>query len=44
VQRTWTKRFEPLLKRWVIERTFGSLMQHHWLARDYEALPSVPAR
>ncbi|GAA5207071.1 hypothetical protein GCM10023323_21110 [Streptomyces thinghirensis] len=26
-------------KRWVIERTFGWLMQHRRLARDYEALP-----
>lgn len=28
-----------LPKRWVIERTFGRLMQHRRLARDYEALP-----
>ncbi|GAA5207270.1 hypothetical protein GCM10023323_22110 [Streptomyces thinghirensis] len=26
-------------KRWVIDRTFGWLMQHRRLARDYEALP-----
>lgn len=39
VQRTRTKGFEPLPKRWVIERTFGWLMQHRRLARDYEALP-----
>ncbi|MEV0375721.1 IS5 family transposase [Streptomyces sp. NPDC050636] len=31
--------FQPLPKRWVIERTFGWLMQHRRLARDYEALP-----
>ncbi|PWJ04746.1 IS5 family transposase [Streptomyces sp. NWU49] len=39
VQRPRTRGFEPLPKRWVIERTFGWLMQHRRLARDYEALP-----
>ncbi|MFF9221899.1 IS5 family transposase [Streptomyces viridosporus] len=39
VQRPRTKGFEPLPKRWVIERTFGWLMQHRRLARDCEALP-----
>jgi transposase len=39
VRRTRAKGFEPLPKRWVIERTFGWLMQHRRLARDYEALP-----
>ncbi|MDH6229401.1 transposase [Streptomyces sp. MJP52] len=39
VQRPRTKGFEPLPKRWVIERTFGWLMQHRRLARDHEALP-----
>lgn len=39
VQRPRTKGFEPLPKRWVIERTFGWLMQHRRLVRDYEALP-----
>ncbi|MEV7797423.1 IS5 family transposase [Streptomyces sp. NPDC087512] len=39
VQRPRTKGFEPLPKRWMIERTFGWLMQHRRLARDYEALP-----
>jgi transposase len=39
VQRPRAKGFEPLPKRWVIERTFGWLMQHRCLARDYEALP-----
>ncbi len=39
VQRPRTKGFEPLPKRWVIERTFGWLMQYRRLARDYEALP-----
>ncbi|WP_310729564.1 IS5 family transposase [Streptomyces sp. N2A] len=31
--------FRPQPKRWVIERTFGWLMQHRRLTRDYEALP-----
>ncbi|WP_234323913.1 transposase [Streptomyces sp. NRRL S-481] len=39
VQRPRAKGFEPLPKRWVIERSFGWLMQHRRLARDYEALP-----
>lgn len=39
VQRPRAKGFEPLPKRWVIERTFGWLTQHRRLARDYEALP-----
>ncbi|MFJ5558755.1 IS5 family transposase [Streptomyces sp. NPDC093250] len=39
VQRPRAKGFEPLPKRWVIERTFGWLMQHRRLVRDYEALP-----
>ena len=39
VQRLRAKGFEPLPKRWVIERTFGRLMQHRRLARDYESLP-----
>lgn len=39
VQRSRIKGFEPPPKRWVIERTFGWLMQHRRLAGDYEALP-----
>ncbi|MEV6297635.1 hypothetical protein AB0M41_46510 [Streptomyces sp. NPDC051896] len=39
VQRPRTRRFEPLPKRWVIWRTFGWLMQHRRLTRDYEVLP-----
>ncbi|MGW8955993.1 IS5 family transposase [Streptomyces sp. NPDC055709] len=39
VQRSKDKGSQPLPKRWVIERTFGWLMQHCRLARDYEALP-----
>ncbi|MFE1837275.1 IS5 family transposase [Streptomyces sviceus] len=39
VQRPRVKGFEPLPKRWVIERTFGWLMHHRRPARCYEALP-----
>jgi transposase len=31
--------FIPQHKRWAVERTFGWLMQHRRLARDYETLP-----
>ena len=31
-----TKGFKVLPRRWVVERTFGWLMQHRRLARDYE--------
>ncbi|MFD0684320.1 IS5 family transposase [Actinomadura fibrosa] len=34
-----TRGFVPLPRRWVVERTFGWLMLHRRLARDYEALP-----
>lgn len=33
------KGFIPQHKRWAIERTFGWIMQHRRLARDYETLP-----
>ncbi|WP_369229348.1 IS5 family transposase [Streptomyces sp. R21] len=39
VKRPTAKGFQPQAKRWVIERTFGWLMQHRRLVRDYEALP-----
>lgn len=39
VPRIATKGFHALPRRWVVERTFGWLMQHRRLARDYEALP-----
>lgn len=39
VQRPQVKGFHPLPKRWVIERTFGWLMQHRRLVRDYETSP-----
>jgi len=35
--------FQPLRKRWVIERTFGWFMLHRRLARDYETLPQRSA-
>ncbi|MFG2006209.1 IS5 family transposase [Spirillospora sp. NPDC048911] len=35
-----TKGFVPLPRRWVVERTFGWLMLHRRLARDYETLPT----
>ncbi|MFF9178686.1 IS5 family transposase [Streptomyces sp. NPDC014793] len=40
VQRTpGTKGFTPIPKRWTVERTYGWLMLHRRLARDYENLP-----
>jgi transposase len=33
------KGFKPLPKRWAAERTFGWLMLHRRLVRDYETLP-----
>jgi transposase len=33
------KGFKVIPRRWVVERTFGWLMQHRRLARDYEAHP-----
>lgn len=32
--------FIPIPKRWAVERTYGWLMLHRRLARDYEALPA----
>lgn len=41
VQRTPGARgFTPLPKRWTVERTYGWLMLHRRLARDYETLPA----
>ena len=38
VQRTpGTRGFTPIPKRWAVERTYGWLMLHRRLARDYEA-------
>lgn len=33
------KGFKPLPKRWAVERTFGWLVLHRRLVRDYETLP-----
>jgi transposase len=35
-----TRGFQPLPRRWVVERTFGWLVRHRRLARDYERLTS----
>lgn len=35
-----TSGFTPIPKRWAVERTYGWLMLHHRLARDYETLPT----
>jgi transposase len=35
-----TRGFTPLPRRWTVERTFGLLMLHRRLARDYKTLPS----
>ncbi|MFD9063636.1 IS5 family transposase [Kitasatospora purpeofusca] len=35
-----TRGFIPIPKRWTVERTYGWLMLHRRLARDYEALPT----
>ncbi|GAA3482069.1 hypothetical protein GCM10018966_066010 [Streptomyces yanii] len=32
--------FKVIPRRWVVERTFGRLMHHRCLARDYETLPT----
>ena len=37
------KGFAPLPRRWAVERTFGWLMLHRRLARDYETLPERSA-
>ena len=34
------KGFQPLPKRWAVERTFGWLSLHRRLVRDYETLPN----
>jgi transposase len=35
-----TRGFTPIPKRWAVERTYGWLMLHRRLARDYETLPA----
>ncbi len=37
-----TRGFTPIPKRWAVERTYGWLMLHRRLARDYETLPTPP--
>ena len=32
--------FTPIPKRWAVERTYGWLVLHRRLARDYETLPA----
>jgi putative transposase len=38
---TTKKGFEPLPKRWVVERTFGWLGRYRRLSKDYEKLPET---
>ena len=35
-----TKGFKVLARRWIVERTFGWLMHHRRLVRDYETTES----
>ncbi|MFD5160884.1 transposase, partial [Streptomyces hawaiiensis] len=35
-----TRGFTPIPKRWAVERTYGWLMLHRRLTRDYETLPA----
>lgn len=35
-----TRGFTPIPKRWAVERTYGWLMLHRRLTRDYETLPT----
>ena len=39
-RRDGQKGFEVLPRRWVVERTFGWLMRHRRLVRDYETTES----
>lgn len=39
-KREGQKGFQPLPKRWAVERTFGWLALHRRLVRDYETLPN----
>jgi putative transposase len=40
-KREGQKGFQVLPRRWVVERTFGWLMMHRRLVRDYEILPET---
>lgn len=43
VQRTpGVRGFTPIPKRWAVEQTYGRLMFHRRLTRDYEAFPARP--
>ena len=35
-----TRGFTPIPKRWAVERTYGRLMLHRRLTRDYKTLPA----
>jgi transposase len=37
-----TRGFTPIPKRWAVERTYGWLMLHRRLTRDYEPSPPAP--
>jgi transposase len=39
-RRPGNRGFTPIPKRWAVERTYGWLMLHRRLARDYETLPA----
>ncbi|WP_437029754.1 IS5 family transposase [Streptomyces sp. enrichment culture] len=39
-RKSGTRGFTPVPKRWAVERTYGWLMLHRRLARDYETLPT----
>jgi transposase len=39
-RRPGTRGFTPIPKRWVVEQTYGWLMLHRRLARDYETRPA----
>ncbi len=39
-RRPGTRGFTPIPKRWAVERTYGWLMLHRRLVRDYETLPA----
>jgi len=40
---TWKRGFVLLPRRWVVERSFGSMSRYRRLARDYERLPETLA-
>ena len=40
IQRSQTKGFKVLPKRWIVERTFAWIGRNRLLSKDYEELPS----